>query len=329
MELVVTKGEPRRVEGTEDGFEFSEAQPATDDQDSTAAGGTELMMNELMRRLPEDIKQKCQIIPSRVRELDGRPAILWLHDLYNDPEVQHLRDPESVAKFSRFVFVSHLQMQAYMMAFGLDPNKCIVMRNAILPFAEHVKPSGVVNLIYHTTPHRGLEILVPVFEELVNHVENVHLDIYSSFKAYGWEHRDEPYQELFMRAEAHPKMTYHGFKPNDEVRAALTKAHIFAYPSIWPETSCIAAIEAAAAGCEVVAPAFAALPETMAGFGTMYHWLSNAQDHAQQFFNILLQSCRTDYMAQEKRWQFQSTYFNSVYNWDTRADEWIQLIDSV
>ena len=39
-------------------------------------------------------------------------------------------------------------------------------------------------------------------------------------------------------------MTYHGFKPNDVVRKALSEAHIFAYPSIWVETSCISAIEA-------------------------------------------------------------------------------------
>ncbi len=331
MDLVVTSGKPRKIDGEGKGFEFFEDVPTPDHLDPRAAGGTELMYAELMARLPDGLKDKCQIIPSRVRELDGRPAILWLHDLYNDPECNHLADKNLIKRFERFVFVSHIQMQAFMMAYGLDPNKCIVMRNAIRPFSHHDKPTDRVNLIYHTTPHRGLELLIPIFEQLCKHIEpgTVHLDIYSSFKAYGWEHRDAPYLHLFAKAKEHPDMTYHGFRSNDEVREALTKAHIFAYPSIWPETSCISAIEAAAAGCEVICPSFGALPETMAGFGTMYHWLSNVQSHARQFYNILHQSVNNDHRAQEARWNFQSTYFNSAYNWDTRIDEWTQLIESV
>ena len=94
--------------------------------------------------------------------------------------------------------------------------------------------------------------------------DNVHLDVFSSFNAYGWAERDEPYQELFDKIEAHPQMTYHGFKPNNIVRNALQKAHIFAYPSIWMETSCIALMEAMSAGLMCVHPNLAALPETAA-----------------------------------------------------------------
>ena len=100
------------------------------------------------------------------------------------------------------------------------------------------------NLIYHTTPHRGLEVLVPVIDFLANKGKKIHLDVYSSFKMYGWENRDEPYQKVFDKIKAHDNMTYHGYQPNDVIRKALKKAHMFSYPNIWPETSCIAMIEA-------------------------------------------------------------------------------------
>lgn len=333
--LIITDEKGKSVNGEGKGFEFFEDQPVTDDQVRQAFGGTELMYNELMERLPEDLKEQFQIIPSRVRELDGRPAILWLHDLFNDPEVHHLGDPESLNRFERFVFVSYMQMQPYQMTYQfMDHNRCVVLRNAIEPFERHEKPEDCINLIYHTTPHRGLEILVPVFEELDKRFpeKNLHLDVFSSFAAYGWEQRDEPYQELFERCRNHPNISYHGFQHNHIVREALKDAHIFAYPSIWPETSCIAAIEAAAAGCEVVCPGLGALPETMAGFATMYQFNTNPQRHAEQFFDVLaslINQPRENTENRDYKLNFQATYFNSLYNWDARANEWIAFLRSV
>ena len=89
--------------------------------------------------------------------------------------------------------------------------------------------------------------------------DKIHFDVYSSFEAYGWKERDKPYEEVFKTIREHDGMTYHGFKPNDVVRKALSEAHIFAYPSIWVETSCISAIEAMSAGVQIVCPNLGAL----------------------------------------------------------------------
>jgi hypothetical protein len=36
-----------------------------------------------------------------------------------------------------------------------------------------------IKLIYHTTPHRGLQILVPVFEKLCEWHDDIELDVFS------------------------------------------------------------------------------------------------------------------------------------------------------
>lgn len=299
-----------------------------------ARGGTELMQERLHRSIPAELLNKFQIIPSRVRELDpDKKKILWLHDLPHDPESEHLKDPELRKRFSKIVAVSDWQMQMYNIISGVPYAESFVIKNAIDPIPlEKKEYNGTVNLIYHTTPHRGLEILIPVFEELSRIHDNIHLDVYSSFSIYGWEERDRQYQQLFDRCRAHPKITYHGAVPNEEIRQALVKSHIFAYPSIWPETSCLAAIEAMSAMNLVVCPNFAALAETCSNFAMMYQFNENKNLHAVQFAHTLDIAIKTVIQNRGTTYpylDFQKQYFDYFYSWEKRKGEWLALLNSL
>lgn len=313
----------------EDSFSFDGV--ATDELSQNAMGGTELMKYGLHERLPEELRSQFQIICSRVRELDeNRKNILWLHDMFTDPESQHLNDEESRSRFDKLVFVSHYQKTTYELAYGIKPSEYSVIHNAIEPIPYKEKPTDQIRLIYHTTPHRGLEILVPVFEEIAKHYKNVQLDVFSSFKIYGWEQRDVDYQHLFERCESHPQITYHGYQPNSVVREALQRAHIFAFPSIWPETSCIAAIEAMSAGCEIVHPNLAALPETTAGFGMNYNYHEDVNEHANIFIKALARSIDTvQSESTKRRLSFQKSYADGFYNWNTIGSAWKGLLTGI
>lgn len=295
-------------------------------------GGTELMSEALNNRVDKELLEKFNIIKSRVRSIsEDKPNILWLHDLWADPEVQHLKESKSRDRFERLVFVSNWQMQTYNLALGVPYNKSIVLKNAIEPFEFKQKQTDQIRLIYHTTPHRGLQILVPAVQALSDHWgDKFHLDIFSSFEAYGWPERDEPYLDLFEAAKNHPNMTYHGYQPNEVVREALSEAHIFAYPSIWQETSCIAAIEAMSAGCEIVCPNLAALPETTAGFASMYQYNEDLNQHANVFANILHQ-CMLNHFEEDnqRKLVFQKNYVDNFYNWDVRSAEWTGLLQAL
>lgn len=297
-----------------------------------AMGGTELMATWLMERLPEEITDRFQIICSRVREIDeNRIPILWLHDLPNDPESYHLSDPNNVEKFARFVFVSNWQMNEYINTYKLPWEKCVVIKNAINPIEFKEKPrDGITRLVYHSTPHRGLQILVPVFKHLQQEFPNIELDVYSSFGLYGWEHRDEPYKELFAEMDDTPGINNHGTVSNDEIRKAVQKADIFAYPNIWPETSCLCAIEALSAGCILLHPNYCALPETAADWGITYQWLPDANDHANLFATVLGNVLRNyDKTAIHGLVESQSVYYRNNYSWERRMPEWIQMFNQV
>lgn len=294
-------------------------------------GGTETMYRGLKERLDPDLLDNFHIICSRVRKIDpDRKNILWLHDTWDDPESQHLKDKSSRDRFDQMVFVSNYQQQTYNMGLGIPYQEGLVIGNAIEPFDSQRKQfDGTIRLIYHTTPHRGLELLVPVVDALIKQTEcNVHLDVFSSFGIYGWEKRDEPYKDLFSRIESHPNMTYHGWQPNSVVREHLQDAHIFAYPNIWPETSCISALEAMSAGCAIVCPNHAALPETVGQFGLMYPWQEDYQKHADTFANALFGTIKHIEQLQE-RLKLQKVYVDNFYNWDLKVDQWNSMLKSL
>ena len=315
-----------------DDTETVELGPSKDGTYDGAMGGTELMNKALYERVDNDLLDEFYIIKSRVSWTDkDKPNVLWLHDTWDDPEVQHLKEQESRDRFAKLVFVSNYQLATYNLALGVPYQNAIVLRNAIDPIEYKEKDKDVVRIIYHTTPHRGLNLVVAAVKAIAEEMgDKIHLDVYSSFEAYGWKERDKPYEDLFEEIRQHPNMTYHGFQSNDVVRKALQEAHIFAYPSVWPETSCISAIEAMSAGCEVVCPNFAALPETTGNFARMYQFNEDMGEHANVFANHLFQAIiehRDENL--QKKLMFQKNWVDNFFNWDLRAAEWTDMLKCI
>lgn len=309
--------------------------------DKNAMGGTELMGAGLERHVDAELLSNFQIIRSRVRDIDpSRSQVLWLHDLPGDPESEHLRNPASRNRFKKIVMVSNWQMQMYNAYLGVPYSDCVVLKNAIEPFEPALlnKESDKIKLIYHPTPHRGLNILVPVFDALCKKWgDRIQLDVYSSFKIYGWEERDAQFASLIQACKDHPQINYHGSVPNAELRKALGESHIFAYPSTWQETSCICAIEAMSASNLIVTPNLAALPETTGGFAMMYQYQEDVNAHANLFYQQLDQAIAAVDRAFTSDFAFdlarhlnaQKAYADNMYSWKNRAPEWTQLLESL
>jgi glycosyltransferase involved in cell wall biosynthesis len=291
-------------------------------------GGTEVMTMKLAEKLPKELLEKFQIVSSRVKSplQEDKIRIFWAHDLSGDGENNFLKDKNERDKFHRFVFVSHWQMQSYIQAFNLPWSKCVVLQNAI----ETVTPSTTrpdakeeLNIIYTPTPHRGLSILIPVFEKLAEKHDHIHLHVFSSFALYGWEERDKEYEPIFEQMDKHPRIHNHGTQPNEVVREQLAKSHIFAYPSIWPETSCMCLMEAMASELVCVHSNFAALPETAANWTQMYQLHEDINHHAGLFYNYLdMIIDQYDTETIQSRLAPASNYANVFYTWPNRVIEW-------
>jgi glycosyltransferase involved in cell wall biosynthesis len=175
-----------------------------------------------------------------------------------------------------------------------------------------------------------LEILVPVFERLAEDDKNIKLDVFSSFHMYGWGERDAQYKELFERCLNHPQIKYHGYQKNEVIREALQKAHIYAYPSIWVESSCISLMEAMSAKVLCVHSNLGALWDTSGGLTRMYPFDEDINIHANRFALILkdaIASVREKTVSAEL--MFVKSYADIRFNWNRRENEWISLMQSL
>lgn len=291
-------------------------------------GGTEMMVDGLRNALTEDMLDEFQIFVSRVEEpLDpSKIRILWLHDLPNDPASAHLANG-GWKRFHRLVFASNWQMQAYIATFQIPWDRCIVIQNAITPIPAHEKPpcgpNDTIRLAYWSTPHRGLNILIPVFKKLREKFPNIELDVYSSFNLYGWGDRDSEFEHLFEECRNSEGINYHGAIPNEELRKRLEQTHILAYPSIWPETSCLVLMEAMSAGLICVHSNLAALPETAANWTNMYQFSEDLNAHANMFFaNLEFVVANINAEGIKGRVKSQAVYANAFYGWEIRAHQW-------
>ncbi len=295
-----------------------------------ARGGTELMADRI-NSLPPELLSKFQIIHSRVRELDpNKKKILVLHDLADDPEVEHLKNG-GWRKFDKLVFVSHWQQQMYNVKLGVPFSAGVVIKNAITPFEFWNTDRSIdkIRLMYFSTPHRGLELLYPAFDALYKkYGERIELNVFSSFDLYGWDVRDKPYEKLFEKLKAHPGINYSKSVPNEVIREELKRSHILAYPSIWQETSCLVMIEAMCAGLVCVHSSLAALPETAMGCTYIYDYTEDVQQHYNRFVQTLDEAIQ-DVIAGDMLSDERVEFLNETYSWYYRKYEWESLLTSL
>lgn len=289
---------------------------------SKSQGGTEITKRMIAAQIDPELAAHFQVIASRVRTLQqDKIRVYWQHDLPLDPEVSHLKTTRN--KFHHLVFSSNWQLGQYLDKLKLEQNDTIsVIETPIVPLPKKIKSTDEVRLIYLSTPQRGLALLIPVFTELAKKYPNAHLDIYSSFKIYGWEDPDDV-KTMFKTIEDHPQMHNHGSVPQEEIRDALSNAHILAYPSIWQETSCRALMESMSAGLICVHPNLAALSDTAGGLTSMYQFCDDPNAHARLFYQHLEHAIQVVHEPGAANYlQFVKTYADTRFNVDKIVDSW-------
>jgi len=297
-------------------------------------GGSENQLRLLLKYLPdESFKDINLILNNANHDLIEKDKInvLWMHHFVNQKEAQNLNSKDFVDKLDWIVFNSNWNFEKYVYQFKIPESKSVVIKNAIEKINFEEKSKDKISLIYHTTPWRGLANLLNVFKNL--NLKNVKLNVCSSTIIYGKKFDavlGKTYEGLFNECKNTNNVNYLGYLENDKIIELLKKMHIFAHPSIWPETSCIAAIESMAAGCEIVTTNLGALYETCSPFGTFVNFDRNFSNLEKRYSKALLNSIK-NYWSDENqnKLRLQRETINATYSWDVRSLEWKNFFNEI
>ena len=297
-------------------------------------GGSENQMRLLLKNLPDESFKNINLILNNTDHNlieKNKINVLWMHHFVNQKEAQNLSSNEFVNKLDWIVYNSNWNFEKHVYQFKVPENKCVVIRNAIEKIDIVEKPKDKISLIYHTTPWRGLVHLLKVFKNL--NLKNVELNICSSTIIYGKKFDaglGKTYESLFNECKNTRNVKYFGFLDNKKIIELLKQMHIFSHPSIWPETSCISAIEAMAAGCEIVTTNLGALYETCSPFGTFVNFDRNFDNLEKRYKKVLLNSIENYWSDKNQdKLKLQVKTINSTYSWDVRSYEWKNFFEEI
>ena len=297
-------------------------------------GGSENQLRLLFKNVDDEYFKDVNLIlnstdPKLLEK--NKINILWMHHYVNQKETENLKNKEYINKLNYIVFNSNWNFENFKIQYKIPENKSIVLRNAINKIDFKNKTKDKISLIYHTTPWRGLELLLKVFKKINR--ENVELNVCSSTIIYGKKFHDsyeKKFQKLFDDCKNIKNVNFHGYKSNSSILEMLKEVHIFSYPSIWTETSCIAAIEAMAAGCEVVTTNLGALKETCSPFAKFVNFEKNLHNLELNYLSSLIDSINNFWSEDnQQKLKTQREKINQIYSWETRKVEWTDFLKKI
>lgn len=259
--------------------------------------------------------------------------LLWVHDIHcgpQSPQMEHW-----LYQFDRILCLSNWHKEFFCSTYKtVDPDCVVVTRNGIDP-ARFADPLPKENrLVFSSSPNRGLPALLHNLREIRKQVPDATVDIYYGFET--WEtmmrmqgnqeqlNEIERYKQLISEAERDGLARFHGRRPQTELAQAFLRAKVWGYPTEFPETSCISAMEAMAAGAVPVCTRFAALAETVKVGIQIDPSPVFGREFVERVVEMLTnESLRSELADAGRKWALENL------SWRAVAESWLTLFESV
>ena len=246
-------------------------------------------------------------------------TVLWYHDMPNTkmpPPAVNVFVSETQKNY--YVQMGLVQEQNSVVIYNGVDNSLFLPPRAIRPFDSF--PLGDPKLVWTSNPERGLWHAAEVLRRIQTKYPNAELHVYGRNAVYGW---DASYEGNFLPRTVPPNFHLHDALSKQDLANALHEMDMWVYPTWWPETYCIAAVEAQAAGVPVIASNLAALVETVRG-GVLVGGNASEEEHLDAMASIVLDHLQ----SVDKRQQMQAAGLQlaRMMDWSIQVGAWQTLL---
>lgn len=201
-----------------------------------------------------------------------------------------------------------------------------VISNAIDPNDwENINVPKVPNsFIYSSATDRGLEDLIKMWPAIKHAIPDATLNVCTP-----------PYSEAWGYNPAHPKgVTWLGALPPKKLYEQISKSEYWVYPSKYPETYCISAVEMMLGGVKICSTNTGNLDALLNGRGAIFDSGQMIGDIQTDMVNAVMRdngACHDD-KAYHYKW-YKQTMENKKWvmeqTWENRVHEWIMILESM
>lgn len=253
------------------------------------------------------------------RKINARKTYLWLHDVIDGGELTK----ERLANITKVIVLSEYHRSLFP---GVPDEQILLSGNGIDPedftaFDGKVKRDP--HKIFYGSSHvRGLADLYDMWPDIKEAVPDATLDVYYGRGTYDSINAGNPERLKWMdnmiaRAKELDGVTDHGKVSQVDIVRHSFESGVWAYPTRFPEISCLTAMKCQASGAVPVASDFAALNETV-----QYGEKMNVDDleHYKQRLIWWLQHPE----EQEKVRPDMMAFARERFNWLYIAEQWAE-----
>jgi len=281
-------------------------------------------------------KEECEaFICSRFLEglaapLRAQVYVLWNHDVLLEevaPAIHSL-----MYRIDALFCLSEFQKEHYRRLLEIPADRFVLTRNGIDLGMIEEATAGVererARLLYTSRPERGLKVLLDVWPRLKERRPDLSLGV-AWYENPGADAEMRGFLEnLKSQISDLEGVEFLGGLTKRELYRQMARARVWVYPSIFPEISCISAIEAAACGTPAVASRYCALKETIVDgeTGLLVSGPPGSEEYARRFEEAVF-----SLLDDETRWEKLSgagrARVAARYQWSQIAEEWQEWLE--